>query len=90
MLSLHCRGRVYMRSPESETALIVLRSVANSEDMSAFTWRLLILSEADSHFHKHMHQLQNPLISIMLCHKSYSWAASPTVIIAEQEAEVCD
>lgn len=49
-----------------------------------------ILSEADSHFHKHMHQLQNPLISIMFCHKSHSWPVSLTVIIAEQEAEVCD
>lgn len=37
-----------------------------------------------------MHQLENPLISIMFRHKSYSWVASLTVIIAEQEAEVCD
>lgn len=40
--------------------------------------------------YKHMHQLQNPLISVTFCHKSYNSTASLTVIIVKQEAEVHD
>lgn len=55
------------------TTVSVLCLVGPSWDKSCFIWYLFILSKPDSHFHKHMHQLQNPLISIMFCHKSYSW-----------------
>ncbi len=42
------------------------------------TWQP-VMSVPASQFHKHMHQLRNPLISIMSCHKSYSSAAGLTM-----------
>lgn len=54
------------------------------------TWQA-VMAESGSQFHKHMHQLRNPLISIMSCHKSYSMCVgSDCVIIAEWKAEVLD
>lgn len=42
------------------------------------TWQP-VMSVPGRLFHKHMHQLRNPLISIMSCHKSYSSAAGLTI-----------
>lgn len=69
-------------------------SVRRSGDRLAFLPFFLFLyfffCQIVDHFHKHIHQSQNPIISVMFCHELYSRAVSLSVIIAEKEAEVCD